>query len=419
MNSSSTLKHYKSGDYSYIYIYFKYKKGYIRINTKEKFIEGMHRKDMLYNSKMSGHVYLNQQIMNLKNKVDQYISNKLQYWRPEISQSECLEFIETGELPKSNDEIYRLPKTKTIFDYYDEFYEFKDTELQNKPSLKDYITLKNALTDYETYSKKKLDFDLLNDEDFFNRFRNFLYSKHADGYKTRGDLNSNTVHKRFSCLKTFMRYVQKKKYYRFEDYLYMYKIKKLPTDFVTLDREEIRELESLEISNPKWQRIIDVFVCNCFMSLRFSDLKTLEKGEFLQDDDGDYYYVKKNEKTGVGIEIPILPTALKILVKYDFELPKYTNQYFNRELKEILKHYNLFPQTVKKTVFKNGKPLSKEYLKRELISSHTCRRSYITNAISNNVSLNAIQSSTGHTQLSTLSKYVKRNQNKDQMKAID
>ena len=64
------------------------------------------------------------------------------------------------------------------------------------------------------------------------------------------------------------------------------------------------------------------------------------------DEQGDYIYQKRNEKTNKDIEIVITQTALKILKEYDFNLPKLTNQYFNRELFKILEYYNLFPQIV-------------------------------------------------------------------------
>jgi integrase len=145
----------------------------------------------------------------------------------------------------------------------------------------------------------------------------------------------------------------------------------------------------------------------------------MDKGEFIKDSDGDYTYLKVNEKTNSKIEVIILKTSLRILQKYDFQLPKYTNQYFNRELKNILTHYNLFKQVVKKTEMKNGQIVIKEFLKRDLISSHTCRRTFITNCVTSNIGLNTIQAATGHTQLQTLSKYVKRIANKEQLQRID
>jgi integrase len=421
MNTQSTLKHYTSGKYHYIYIYYKLKGKTIKLNTDQQYIDGMHRKDLLYNNKMSGYENLNQTIMNLKNKVDQYITYKLSYVdtkRIGVSQKECMNFIKTGEFTISKNEPFPQPKKLTLIDHYNNFIESKRIELQHSPSLKDYKSLLNALLDYQTTNNMTLTLNIINDKDFFNRFRNYLGTKHKNG-KSKGELNNNTVHKRFSSLKSFMSWIEEKEIFIFKHVLYKYKIQKFNTDFVTLNREEIRQLENLKIDNPYWQKIIDVFVCNCFMSLRFGDLQTFDKGKFIQDSDGDFYYQKQNEKTGKTIEVVITPTALKILQKYNFDLPRYTNQYFNRELFTILEHYKLFGETVQKQELRDGKPVTKNYLKRELITSHTCRRSYITNCVTNKVSLNAIQASTGHSQLSTLSKYVKQMMNKVQVNLID
>jgi integrase len=419
MNTISKLKNFKSGAYEYLYVYFKYKGNLIRINTGQKFIPGMHKQDLLYNARMSDYKLLNRKIIDIKQKVDKYLLNKFQYQRPTVNQKECLVYLKDGILPSSVPTILIEYKKKNFMDFFNEFYQFKEIELQNKASLKDYKSLQNALLDYEKINNEILTFDLINDLAFWHKFRNFLFTKHPEKSLTDGDLNSNTVQKRISSLKTFISYIQVKKYYTFDLTLFKYKVPRFLPDFVTLDREEISQLENLQIDNNNWQKIIDVFICNCFMSLRFSDLQTFNKGEFTQDKEGDYIYTKINEKTNIKISVIILPTSLKILQKYDFKLPKYTNQYFNRELKKILEHYELFKQFVRKTEVKNGQPLIKEYLKRELISSHTCRRTFITNCISNNVSLNSIQAATGHTQLSALSKYVQRIANKEQLMRID
>jgi integrase len=421
MNTQSTLKHFKSAKYDYIYIYFKYRGKLIRINTEQEYIAGMHRKDLLYSVKMPEYDYLNQQIMNLKNKVDQYITYKLSYVDTKqigVSQAECQNYIKTGEYTLTKAEPKPLPKKLTLIDYYNQFIEYKRTDLKDSPSMKDYKSLLNALLDYQTTNNIKLTFDMINDKDFFNRFRNYLGTKHTNG-KSKGLLNNNTVHKRFSSLKTFMRYIEDKDIFNFKYTLYKFKIKKFNTDFVILNREEIRQLENLKISNPFWQKIIDIFVCNCFMSLRFGDLQTFSKGKFIQDADGDYYYQKINEKTDQTINVVITPTSLKILIKYDFNLPTFTNQYFNRQLFTILEHYNLFTEVVQKQELKDGEVIVKYYPKRELVTSHTCRRSYISNCASANVSINAIQAATGHSQLSTLSKYIKRTMNKEQVNLID
>lgn len=416
MNSVSALKHWKSGNYEYIYIYFKHKGKIIRINTKQKYIKGCHKKDLFYNTMMPNYKGLNQELKNLQNKVDQYIVHKMQWWRPEVTQKGCLHFIKTGNFEIDEHQLQQhligleSPKDKTLIDHYETFLFEKQEQFKNNiASIKDYRSLGVALKKYQDTNKVMLTFDIINDRDFFNRFKNYLSNKH----------NNNTTHKRISCLKTFMYWIEEKGMFFFKSSVFRYKIKTFRTKFVTLSREEIQQLQDLEIENKNWAKIIDVFVCNCFMSLRFSDLMTMEKGEFTQDEDGDYTYTKRNEKTDVEIEVSIVPSALTILQKYDFKLPTYTNQYFNRQLQYILEQFDLFPEIVKKTYLQGDEPAYKECKKRELVTSHTARRSFITNSISENVNLNAIQAATGHTQLGTLSKYNKRNTDKQQLRAID
>ena len=89
----------------------------------------------------------------------------------------------------------------------------------------------------------------------------------------------------------------------------------------------------LDIESCFILKMIDLFVLNCYMGMRWSDLNTIEKGVFQKDTDGNISYTKVNEKTDETIVIPVLPTAKRILEKYQYKLPKYTQQYFNRELK--------------------------------------------------------------------------------------
>lgn len=383
----------------------------IRINTQQKYIQGCHKKDLFYNTKMPDHRLLNQELKNLKSKVDTYIVYKMQFWRPSVSQKECQHYIKTGEYKIQDDQPYLTIKQqqKTVLQHYNDFLDSKKEQFNGSESIKDYKSLGVALKKYQDATNTKLTFDKINDRDFFNRFKNHLSKSH----------NDNTTRKRIGNLKTFMLWVEEKELYNFKGYLYKFKVESFNPKYVTLNRQEIQEIQDLEIPNPRWQKIIDVFIANCFMSLRFKDLMSMEKGEFLQYEDGEYYFTKMNEKTNKPIEIPITKTTLAILQKYEFQLPKYTNQYFNRQLQKILKHYDLFNQKIKKIYIQGGEPQTKTFLKRELITSHTARRSYITNALSKNVPLTTIKLATGHTQLSTVSGYAQDVSNKEAIQAID
>jgi integrase len=426
MKWQSELKLFKSGKYEYIYVYYKYKNGTIRINTENKYVKSYCNKDLTFNANMPDYVKLNQRTRRLMEKVDAYIFHEFQLTSQSVSQEKCKKYIarlhfdtETKKLVTIDREGNVKTNTrKKLLDFYKDFLDFKRVELKDSPSMKDYKSLENALIDFQVHSCKILSFDIINDKDFFNRFRNYLAAKHKGG-KSKGQLNDNTVHKRFSSLKTFMRWCDEQEIFIFKHNLYDFRVQKFNTNIEVLSRDEIRQLEEIVTDKPHWQRIIDTFVCNCFMGLRFGDLNTLEKGKFLQDEQGDYYYLKQNEKTNKPIQISITPTSLRILKKYNFELPQYSNQYFNRELTKILTHYKLFPEPVQKQELRNRKSVVKSYLKRDLIKSHTARRTFITLAINKNVPFNVIQSATGHTQLSTLSKYVKANKDKELISKID
>lgn len=415
MNSVSVLKNWKSGKYDYIYIYFKHKGNIIRINTQQKYIQGCHKKDLFYNTKMPNYIGLNQEIKNLKNKVDQYIIYKMRHWRPDINQKGCQHYIKTGNFEIDNQRLRQHlielapPKDLTLIEHYTDFLQHKQKQFNGSDSIKDYKSLGIALQKYEELNNLTLTLESINSRDFFNMFRNYLGNNH----------NNNTTSKRISNLKTFMLWVETEELYSYKGFLYKFKVETYKPKYVTLNRQEIQEIQDLKIEKKNWQKIIDVFVCNCFMGMRISDLMTMEKGEFLQDDDGSYYYTKINEKTGKPILIEVTKTSLAILKKYDFKLPTYSNQYFNRKLQDILKVYDLFNTKVKKPYKQGGKNITKPLLKREMITSHTARRTYITLSISNKVPLNTIKLATGHTQLSTLSGYANDERNKEAVQAID
>jgi len=429
MNTQSTLKVITQGKYNYVYIYFKHKKQQIRINTGLYYDPKFMTKDLLYNSKMKDYQILNDRVKSLKGKVDDYIRWVLGSRLRSLSKDECMKFVYSGEQSyysyyyKVNQEQEKervKNEPKNVNDYLKVFYQFKKNQLKNRSSDKGYLTMVNSLYDFQNYYNTELTFELMNTEDFMVKYRNFLSEKLTKKkYLTNGGLNDNTINKRFSCLKTFFKWLEDRELYKFRDRVHNFKLPKYENTIVVLEKDEISKLLELDIQDKTWSKIRDVFVCNCFLGLRISDLKTLTKRDYIQDKDGDYYLIIDNKKTGFSCEIPIQETCRKILEKYDFELPKYSDQHFNRELKLLLKEYNLFSEPVikRRRVLKQN--VNKEFKKRELISSHTCRRTFITLGLSNNVPIPALMLSTGHKQISTLQKYMKKLPDKVSMKKID
>lgn len=430
MSTQSKLIKVKQGVYVYIYVYFKHKGNIIRIPTGNEFIQSFMTKELFYNSKFEGFEEKNKQTKELKRKVDEYLRFRLVVQNdPNINQKECLTVVKGGlesiQRFKTNFQPH-IPKSKTVNNYLDDFFEFKKIQLNQRSSYKDYLSFKNSIIDYQKYYKTSLTFEKMNSEDFMVRYRNFLtiekgteYKK--NGYLTAGGLNDNTINKRISELKTFFSWVQKNRLFNFELDVMDFKHSGYDNTIVPLTKEDIKILRDLKIEKSKenWGKIIDLFVCNCFFGLRISDFMTLKKDDFVVDSDGDYTLIKENKKTGITTETPVNKTALTILEKYDFNLPKFSHQYFNRQLKNILVKYELFPEVITKKRRSNKDVQDKQFLKRELITSHTCRRTFITIGIEKNIPLNVLMNSTGHTKIQTLQKYMKKNTNKEEFKKFD
>jgi len=419
MKSESQLKVQKCGNYKYLVIYYKLNNTMIRINTKQYYIEGKHQKDLYYNNKMDNYLDINESIRSQKFKIDSYIRHQIKTLNFWVDQKEVEKYLKEGF-------IQPQPK-ETILQHYQDFWKYKETELGNSPSMKDYKSLENALIDFQTYKKQVFKLENITPE-FILEFRNYLAIAHTTkDAKSKGNLNNNTILKRISSLRSFCRWLEEEEKASFKEKIYKIKtVKQYNPDSVALNKKEIQQLIDLVPCDKKEEKIIDLFVLNCYMGLRFGDLMTLDKGTFSiehpsnnNNNRGGWIYTKINEKTDTTISLPVLPTALKILQKYNFQIPRYCQQYFNSQLKKILSDHELFGKSIKKSKRQIGKIEPTIFLKRDMISSHTCRRSFITLAISYNVPLNAIMAATGHTQLRTLQKYIKKTQNRRAFEAID
>ena len=424
MNTQSTLKVFKSGNYEYIYIYFKLGKNLIRINTKNKVIKNNMTTEFLYKANVENYKNLNKATTELRNKVNAYLMLKLRAPFPIVDQKECEHFITTDYYKNVFDgkpylsSKLLIKSDKNINDHFIDFYNYKSIELNQRLGLKDYKSLQNALSDYCQYVSKPLSLKDINNKEFILNFRNFLSIKHPDNYLTKGQLNDNTINKRLSALKTFYSYIEENELFTFKKQLFKIENSGYDNNVVVLSLTEIKQLMELKLNDID-QVIIDIFVMNCFLCLRFSDLRTLTMRDFFKDNDGNIILKKENKKTGFYSEVPVNNTALTILEKYNYNIQKFTNQYFNRQLQTVLKENDLFPELVvkKRRSLKENKDFS--IMKRELITSHTCRRSFITNCINANIPIPSIMLASAHHSIRSINLYIKKMQDAKQFKAID
>ena len=86
--------------------------------------------------------------------------------------------------------------------------------------------------------------------------------------------------------------------------------------------------------NGSLTRVRDLFVFSCYSGLAFSDLMDFRPDKIEKEGENMYMYGKRI-KTGQEYIVLILPKAKEILEKYDYKLPKYSNQQYNHRLKDV------------------------------------------------------------------------------------
>lgn len=171
--------------------------------------------------------------------------------------------------------------------------------------------------------------------------------------------------------------------------------------YITLD--ERRHLFNLDLStNPRLAVQRDIFVFQCLIGCRVSDLRNLTKDSVIN---GAVEYIPRKTKTGnpVTVRVPLNDTAIQILERYkDFPgvklLPCISDQKYNDAIKEL---FTVAGLTRMVTVLN---PTTREEEKRplnEVASSHLARRTFIGNLYKKVKDPNLIGKLSGHVEGST------------------
>lgn len=101
-----------------------------------------------------------------------------------------------------------------------------------------------------------------------------------------------------------------------------------------LTLEEFRRIQSIKLPTVSLERVRDVFVFQTYTCLSYTDLRDFNVSKIVTVK-GMKVYTGNREKTGKGFTIPLLPTAIDILHKYNNVLPIISNVKYNQYLKVI------------------------------------------------------------------------------------
>lgn len=180
-----------------------------------------------------------------------------------------------------------------------------------------------------------------------------------------------------------------------------FRLKKETVTTVYLTSDEVEKLYNLRL-NYQNTLIRDLFVVGCLTGMRYSDYLQLALSNIRAN-----VIIKKTKKTGSFVEIPIHPIVREILSKYN-GFPPYTNtqQNFNARIKAICKRAGITDKVyIERT--RGCKTERFSTPRNKLISSHTARRSFATNAYLAGIPAARIMLMTGHTTEDSFFRYIR------------
>lgn len=327
----------------------------------------------------------NQLIKSYRNEIEAYI-NDLKRSGKSYDHELMKKFIKKKFSTKNEE-----PEKKDLFYAFDLFIKSK-SKIYASVTINSY---KNSLSHLKKYSNNAevLPFNKLN-KVWFENYLHYLKTilKHSPG--TRSNQVKN--------IKSVLNYAHELELHDCTKYQSIKKEKTNPKN-IYLSKSEIEQLSKITFAKTNEEQIIDSFLFICLTGIRFSDYSKISKRNFTQI--GGHWFINfQQAKTKKEVSVPIVyKKACDLLLKYGFELPKYTNAYFNRRLKEVFTLYKLFSEKI--ILHKEQKNGS--FIKRDLITVHTGRRTFATNLFLKNTPINLIMAATGHETEKAFRTYIK------------
>ncbi|MGC9353348.1 MAG: site-specific integrase [Mariniphaga sp.] len=315
----------------------------------------------------------------------------------DISESVVFKTLNNVVLSCGSIEVVEVPETN---DEYIGFYAFAEQFIKESAATKapgTIMTYKQALNRLRVFDPT-LDFD-----DFDLNF----YYKFLAHLKEVG-ITNNTMGKHIKVLKTILNEATERGLNtNLEFRKRKFKVFKEEVDSVYLSEEELDTLfDYREHLTEAKRRICDFFLVGCYTGLRFSDIANLTTANFYKDITGSYILMR-TKKTGQQVVIPLNSRIKEILNYYGGKMPQaISNQKTNDALKVICEKAGITKEVeTKKRI--GGETIIQVWKKCELISTHTARRSFATNAFLAGIPALSIMKITGHRAEKSFMQYVK------------
>lgn len=268
-------------------------------------------------------------------------------------------------------------------------------------TIQNYTSTLNKLKDFEKFQKYKYRFEDI-DLKFHNAFVNYC-SKELK-------LNNNSIGTLIARIKTFCNNIELDGFpinpkYKHRDF----SIPTSETEDIYLNEFEIQKIYDHDFKETEYlDNAKDLFIIGLRTGLRISDINKITKDNLVNDKIINI----TTQKTNTNLYIPIHPQFREILKKRNGSFPRIiSDQKFNKYIKLICEEVGIKNKVYGAKI--NEKTKRKEsglYSKYELVTSHTCRRSFATNLFKANFDNSTIMKATGHKSEKEFLKYIKASQ---------
>ena len=213
---------------------------------------------------------------------------------------------------------------------------------------------------------------------------------------------------------------------------------RVEVDSIYLTKEDLKKMMAVDLSKRTYGFDLarDIFMVGVWTAQRVSDYNNIRPEDIevytkrsivdVPDPENPGKTIEKIEKkeirvinirqkkTGTKVAIPCSSELLRILQKYNFDIPKLSDQNINDNIKEIAKLAGL-TEIIKTESTKGGKKTIEEHQKWELVHSHTARRTGATLMYLAGMDIYDIMKITGHSTPIMLKKYIKA----DELEVVD
>jgi hypothetical protein len=346
------------------------------------------KKEKAVKSTYVGHIDINRHLSEMKERALQvWRSNKL---KPTGELRELIKTALKGE---------PTAQKKTVIEAVKLFIAQYERE-KEKTTVGRYRVLLNKLTAFNP----DLTFEQL-DHNFYDAFKTFLYDspnpvyshchleydldsgvwivranepeRSPDFYDHPVPLMDDVVFKYIVQIKTICGWAEQRGY-AVHPAFRLFEIIKREYRPISVTLEELERIESLPL--PKHLDIArDYFSIECRTGQRISDIKRFSKLQ-LQDDNWVFTPKKGNRTSAKTVNLPLVGysyPALLIFKKYNYQLPKLSEQNLNYSIKEVCKRAGINEEIFIER-WAGSKHIRIHGKKYEFLSTHTGKKTFIT-----------------------------------------